>query len=187
MDNPFKLDSYMMDYHPHRKGENPLHFPGSESQTLTYIKAGYLDSDPDRQRAFYTEVCQWLKQKVATIEEPVTIAIAPGHAENALPNGFMHDIVEPLVAEEIVNDGRQQLIRTKTVPKQSQTPGLRNPDTHRGTIALNAVNGPVNNTGQTVIILDDVWTSGSTLQVCAEVMRQSTPKDVKLFAIGKTV
>ena len=188
MDEPFEPDSYMMDYHPHRKGKNPLHSPGSESQTLSYIKAGYLDINSDRRKAFCTRVYKWLKQKVAEIEGPVTIAIAPGHEKNASPSGFMHDIVEALVAQGKVNDGQKQLIRTKTVPKQSRTPGLRNPDTHKGTIKLNEdkdVN--VNNTGQTVIILDDVCTSGSTLQVCAEVILQSKPKDVKLFTIGKTV
>ena len=70
-----------------------------------------------------------------------------------------------------VIDGRQQLIRIKDVPKQSQTPGLCNEDTHRGTIDLK---GSPDNTGKTVIILDDVWTSGSTLRVCKEVIEGGT-------------
>ena len=115
----------------------------------------------------------------------MVITIAPGHEANPNPTGFMHDIVgELLVACPAVVDGRQQLIRTRNVDKQSQTPGPRSEVTHRGTIELPSL---PDNTGKTVIILDDVWTSGSTLHVCKEVIEGTNPSQVKLFAIGKTV
>lgn len=181
-----ELDSYMMDYHPYRGGTNPNHTTGSDSQTLSYAKQGLRD--PYRKEAFYNKVKQWLQEEIAQIVGPVVLTIAPGHAATPTPTGFVHEIVGELLRElrrrQVVEDGRNHLIRTQTVPKQSQTPGARNEDTHRGTIE---VNGGISNKNKTVIILDDVWTSGSTLRVCKEVMLSTNPKKIKLFAIGKTV
>lgn len=172
-----QLDSYMMEYHPFRHGENPNHTPGSDSQTLSYAKQGLRD--PQRKKAFYDKVKDWLKGEIKEIAGPVVLAVAPGHAKSANPTGFVHEIVGDLKVEKM------QLIRTKTVPKQAQTPGIRSEEVHRGTID---VSDTVQNDGKTVIILDDVWTSGNTLRVCRQVVLEKTnPKAVKLFAIGKTV
>lgn len=182
------LDFYMMEYHPYRGGTNPLHTYGSDSQTLVYIKAGYA-IDLQRKTNFCKRVEEWLKKEVEkliymTPGVEVVIAIAPGHMQCDFPSGFMHDIVGSLLASNTsLEDGRQQLIRTKTVNKQAQTPGFRGVDTHEGTIEVRNHS----NMGKIVIILDDVWTSGSTLCVCKEVMLTTNPSEVKLCVIGKTV
>ena len=174
-----QLDSYMMDYHPFRAGENPLHTPGSDSQTLSYAKQGLRDQE--RKKAFYKKVKAWLEQEIKKIEGPVVLAVAPGHAASQSPSGFVHEIVALLG----VSVEKMLLVRTKTVPKQSMTPGIRSEEVHRDTID---VKGTVSNAGKTVVILDDVWTSGNTLRVCRDVvMAKTSPNQVKLFAIGKTV
>ncbi len=141
---------------------------------------------------FYGRVKTWIKGVVQGLQGPVVIVIAPGHEANPNPSGFMHEVVGEFLAGNpgLVIDGRMQLIRTKTVPKQSQSSGSRNEDTHRGTIAVNSLPSTTAqdlNKDRIVIILDDVWTSGSTLRVCKEVILTTNPKDVKLLAIGKTV
>lgn len=184
-----ELYASMFNFEPYKDGNNPKHFNGCDSQTLNYLKGNRL-YDERRKNAFYDRIYAWLKSIVESLIGPVVIAIAPGHEANPNPTGFMHEIVgellENLAGESnkkySLFDGRCQLIRTKTVPKQSKTPGLRSEETHRGTIATTA-----DNTGKVVLILDDVWTSGSTLGVCEEVMLTTNPKDIKLLAIGKTV
>ena len=189
-------DSYMMKYHPYRKKSNPLHTPGSESQTLSYLKQGFLDS-PDnysRKKTFCDRVKSWIKEIVVTAitqGDSVAIAIAPGHKANPNPSGFMHQIVGNLVCEMLAKkpsaaliDGRKLLIRTKDVPKQAQSDGVRSEDTHRGTIEINPESPDCKN--KTVFILDDIWTSGSTLRVCKEVVLTTKPAKVKLIAIGIT-
>ena len=197
-----ELDSYMMDYHPYKSGTNPFHTPGSDSQNLSYAKQGYLNYS--RKTNFYGQIKSWLQKQILLIAAetagPIVLTIAPGHEATQSPTGFMHEVVGQLLGgmpqksvkvfldrkPVMVNlvDGRNQLIRTQTVPKQSQTPGARNEATHRGTIAIK---GDICNEGKTVIILDDVWTSGSTLRACSEVMLTTNPSNIKLFAIGKTV
>ena len=178
------LDAYMFDYEPYRGGSNPKHT--GDSKNLNYLKIGFFDDKPYIKKTFCDRILSWLKEAVKSLgSDPVVIAIAPGHEKNHNPTGFMHDIVgELLVDEDDITDGRCQLIRTKTVPKQSQTPGARSEDIHRGTIEIN---GKVDNSDKVVVILDDIWTSGSTLTVCEEVMNATNPKKVKFFVIGKTV
>jgi predicted amidophosphoribosyltransferase len=118
----------------------------------------------------------------------VVVAIAPGHEANPNPTGFMHEIVQQLLAAVAYGSCPVPveycpLFRTTTVEKQSMSQGLRSEATHRGTIGTTTAN----NSGKVVLILDDVWTSGSTLRVCKEVVDMTNPKEVKLIAIGKTV
>ena len=177
-----ELDAYMFDFEPYRGGQNPNHY--GDSQTLNYMKMGGL-RDQQREADFRSKILRWLKRELYDLES-VVIAIAPGHKANPNPAGFMHDIIGQLLVDPSLNviDGRQLLIRTKTVSKQSQTPGMRSEDTHRGTIEII---DHVDNTGKVVVILDDIWTSGCTLRVCEEVMLATNPNEVKFFAIGKTV
>ena len=173
-----ELDSYMMDYQPYRGGENPLHTRGSDSQTLSYAKQGLHDQE--RKKAFYDKVKAWLEYQLKKIEGPVVLAVAPEQAARQSPSGFVHKIMALLgvSVEKIL------LVRTQTVPKQSMTRGIRSEEVHRGTIDVKST---VSNAGKTVVILDDLWTSGNTLRVCQDVvMAKTTPKQVKLFAIGKT-
>ena len=178
-------DSYMIDFEPYRGG-NPRHTYENGSKTLSYLKMGYLDDD--KREEFCEKIYRWLKGQVTSIHKRVVIAIAPGHEKCDDPTGFMYDLAERLAGDPDfvwpVTDGSQQLIRTRTIPKQSQSKGSRSMDVHRGTIELN---GNPDNSGKVVVILDDIWTSGCTLRVCEEVMLTTKPDDVRLFVIGKTV
>ena len=183
-DSLYSLDEFMMKYYPYRGGENNDY----DSGTLVFIKGGTV-YDIDRKDEFISRISNWLEKKVKKIidkDEKIIVTIAPGHKKDEKPTGFMHDIVTKLAKKcpAMVIDGGQQLIRTKGVEKSATTPGLRSMKKHEGTIEIN---GKPDNEGKVVIILDDVWTSGSTLSACKKVMRDTKPKEVKLFAIGKTV
>ena len=140
--------------------------------------------DERRKKNFLDRVQKWLEDEIDTIEGTVVLTVAPGHKESQNPSGFVHDIVDKIVAKQS-NVEKMTLIRTKTVPKQCKSSGVRSKATHEGTID---VKRSVSNAGKTVVIVDDVWTSGSTLNVCRDVVMDKTkPKNVKLFAVGKTV
>jgi hypothetical protein len=194
------LDAYMMNYEPYREGNNPNHTYQNGSKTLSFLKQGYLNGQMKRE--FCTMIVQWLRQQLEMLFAlgPVVVAIAPGHVANPNPTGFMHEIVgqvrysfsqplqplQPQPLQPVAAIEYCPLVRTISVPKQSQTIGQRSENTHRGTIQINS-NVIPNNSGKVVVILDDIWTSGSTLKVCREVMLVTKPKQVKLLAIGKTV
>ena len=180
---PDKLepDFYMMFYHPYHNGINPNH--NFDSQTLVYLKSSNLWGET-RKKNFYSRVLIWLGQVLDAIDSPVVIAVAPGHEENHNPGGFMHEIVGGFSYTKCA--GKIPLYRTTTVLKSTQTLGLRSKATHKGTISIN-VQPPNFLQDKVVVILDDIWTSGSTLCACKDVVKIFSPKAIVLCAIGKIV
>ena len=175
---------------------NPLH--DWDSTTLIYMKSGTV-YDPDRKQQFVGKVVAWLQKKVEerllgeTQAAYVVIAVAPGHSPTS-PLSFMHEIVGTVIQNNLfqdgermvsrVHDGRNLLIRTWEVAKQATSHEIRSEETHRNSIAVNP--SGVDVTGKIVCVLDDVWTSGCTLRVCAEKIRNAGANDVRMLAIGKT-
>ena len=170
------MEDYFIEYHPYYDGNNPNHYPGSDSQSLVYLKMGY---ENDNIEDLQQRIKDWLKGILDN--KDIVIAIAPGHSPQSSPN-FLHDIVESLIHGN-VKDGRDLLIRTRKVPKSAHG-GPRDQDLHEDTIE---VTDPSKVKDKVVYIIDDVWTTGSTLQACASLMREAGASDVKLFAVGKTV
>ena len=94
----------------------------------------------------------------------MALAVAPGDTAGPFPSGFVYDIVAQLEIQQI--------------PLYQSMPGI-----------INVTADVIATFGKTVIILDDVWTSGprNKLLACRDAIAKTSPKDVKLFAIGKTV
>jgi len=184
-------DSKMMDYHPYSKGRNPMHSRGSDSQILSFLKQGY--DQGQQETDFYNKVFCWLQRELEKLGKGVILALVPGHKEDPNPDGLAHKIARKLrdkcreQNKPVPFQDQLLLIRTRTVPKSASSQGARSRDTHRGTIKVGP-NSP-DCSGQVVVILDDIWTSGSTLQVCAAVVREKYPsvKKVELFAVGRTI
>ena len=172
----FALENYFIDYHPYNDGNNPNHYPGSDSQSLVYLKMGYQSNNiEDLQQ----RIKDWLKGILGN--KDIVVAIAPGHSPQSSPN-FLHSIVGSLIHGNI-KDGRDLLIRKIAVPKAAQG-GPRDQDLHENTIE---VTDPSKVKDKVVYIIDDIWTIGSTLRACASLIRRAGARDVKLFAVGKTV
>ena len=75
------------------------------------------------------------------------------------------------------------LRRTKTVQKSTDG-GIRTESTHFNSIEVDDSEFVEN---KTVIIIDDVWTSGSTLRACASLVEDAGASGTKMIAVGKTV
>ena len=182
-------DSFMMSY-------IPLHICSHhDSQTLVFAKSRGIFNE-ERKKLFYSRIWKWLDDNLSKIDSSfVMIAIAPGHEANLNPSGFMHDIVSQIINPKFA--GTIPLYRVMTVSKSTETPGPRSKAKHEGTISLYpptiSPTSPLTVLPSTnfyqdkvIIILDDVWTSGSTLCACKDVVKALSPKAILLFAIGKT-
>ena len=178
----------MMRYIPYHIGYD------EDSQNLVYAKStrGFLNED--RKKLFYSRILKWLDDDFTKIDSSV-IAIAPGHEANPNPSGFMHEIVNQINNTKF--DGSIPLYRIMTVSKSTETPGPRSNAKHEGTISLHlptiSPTSPLTVLPSTnfyqdkvIIILDDIWTSGSTLCACKDVVKALSPKAILLFAIGRT-
>ena len=164
--DPEKPDSVMMCYIPYHIGYD------EDSQNLVYAKStrGFLNED--RKKPFYSRILKWLDDNFTTIDSSFVIAIAPGYEANPNPSGFMYEIVNQINNTKF--DGKIPLYRIITVSKSTETFGPRSKAKHEGTISLHPptisptsplIVLPSTNFYQdkVIIILDDVWKSGSTL------------------------
>lgn len=181
------LDAFMINFHPYKQ-EGPNDY---DSSTIRFIKMKDV-RDPYRQPNFEKRVKEWLKQyiKLTFPNDTVVIAIAP--SSSALTKtSFMYSLIEAFIAENSdlnIENGSDMLVRHTSVQKQTSISRyFREESTHRASICIGGDNISNLNVGKVVVILDDVYTSGCTLRVCREKVWQTSPKDVKIIAIGKTV
>ncbi len=80
-------------------------------------------------------------------------------------------------------DGTFCLVRTQTIPKAAHG-GPRSIEIHLKTITVE--NGDLVR-GKDVYILDDVTTTGSSLQACAQLLEPFEPASITCLALGQTV
>jgi predicted amidophosphoribosyltransferase len=80
-------------------------------------------------------------------------------------------------------DGTSCLVRTRTIQKASHG-GPRNIRIHLDSITVK--NGELV-TNKPVYILDDVTTTGSSLQACAQLLEPFEPASITCLALGQTV
>ena len=91
-------------------------------------------------------------------------------------------VVKCLVEKGFNCEYSQILQRTKTVQSQAKSGKRRTEKEHRESLDIN-VN---QNVKETVIILDDVWTTGLCMQVCSELIKNNGCKNTICVVIGTT-
>ena len=183
----YEVDSYMIDFEPYRSGTNPNH--DYDSQTLNFLKGGTV-YDQRRRDDFCDRINEWLSKYLRSVIEEVggassiVLLTVPGHQQDSKPKEFMLDTICAVLRKpEFVDVKSGHLRRTKTVQKSTEG-GIRTESTHRNSIKVDDSEFVKN---KTVIIIDDVWTSGSTLRACASLVEDAGASDTKMIAVGKTV
>ena len=181
------IDKYMIHFEPHRGGTNPKQ--DNDSQTLIFLKGGTV-YDPRRRNDFCGRIKQWLSEYLQSVIKEVgkassiVLLTVPGHKKDSQPKEFMRDTIREVLQEHKFADVKSGHLRRKeTVPKSTEG-GPRYESTHRNSIEV--VNSELVK-DKTVIIIDDVWTSGSTLRACASLVKDAGARDTKMIAVGKTV
>lgn len=180
-------DAYLIKFYPMNKSHMCRQDEKFDSDTLRYMKMNQV-KDKVRRTVFEQRIKGWLKSYIGTNND-VVITVAPGHKANDT-SSFMYTLIKDFITEnkdlKVIN-GCALLVRETEIPKQATSGGNRSEKTHHDSIKVANTLGLLIAKGKTVIILDDVWTSGCTLRVCEEKINTIGPKDVKLLAIGKTV
>ena len=76
------------------------------------------------------------------------------------------------------------LVKTRNVPAQA---GLRAADRERNVRGVYAVKHPDRVRGRTLVLIDDVTTTGATLRECARVLKAAGAKDVRAVTLAQAL
>ena len=172
------LFDFMMEYIPYQMGKD------HDSQTLVFLKSGNI-YEQARKEKFLSRIKKLLQTAALSgVDEKavVIIAMAPGHSAGS-SHGFLSEVIAAVAGTNPrLQDGRDLLRRTATVQKATEG-GPRDVNIHYKTIEVTI---PAMVKGRLVCILDDVWTTGSTLNACKWRMDEAGATDVRLIAVAKT-
>ena len=159
-------------YHRYRNPDN------SKNQSFDMFSRRILDVKDKKENAI-TYFFQLLDSELC---ENITICVVPSHEEG---KRNMSGIAE--LARRLANNGRIDkvdfLVRTKTIDKLAHG-GSRNIRVHLNSLGVNP-NMTVE--GDVVLIVDDVTTSGASLEACKEILLRSGAQRVAMLALGQAV
>lgn len=157
---------------------------GSSTQKILFgLKCNPSDKDHSVEyEDHYAEKLNWILRSNKQIN---MICCIPGHNANPMNSSTITQIITRVLNDNdgIIN-GAQNLIREKTVPAQkTQDRNERNIETH-----LNSIKVERNVQGKTIILIDDVVTSGSSMLACKKLLLDAGAKAVYCygFAVAHT-
>ena len=113
----------------------------------------------------------------------ITICVVPSHQSNCFYNNSGIAELGRRLANAGRIDGVDYLLRTETIDKLA-TGGSRDKGVHYNSIR---VNPNVTITDDVILLIDDVTTTGSSLEASRNILMENGAKRVAMFAIGKTV
>ena len=71
------MEDHFIEYHPYNDGKKPKHYPGSDSQSLVYLKMA------TKVMMLNLRIKKWLKGILDN--KNIVIVIAPGHSTQSPP------------------------------------------------------------------------------------------------------
>ena len=117
-------------------------------------------------------------------DQEIAIATVPSHTAFKSDSGI-RDLADNLVRSKAQYiDAVRCLERFKDVPQSSQTPGGRSKHTHLESIRVKDKQLIEN---KNVLLIDDIYTTGSSTSACQDILQKAGAREVKIIAIGKTI
>lgn len=115
------------------------------------------------------------------IRDGVTICVVPSSDSEKVESGI-GDLAKRLATGKRI-DKVYFLQRIKSIPKLAAG-GSRDKENHFQTIRTLS---EVSITGDIVLLMDDVTTTGNSLYACKEILKENGAKEVEMFALGKAI
>lgn len=166
----------------------PVHDPRFRNHALSkailnikYRHGEEPDSQPWKQRNKSIALEQFRRRLDPLLAQGIAIAVVPSHQPAASPSGIQ-ELAQRLAANNRV-DATGCLVRSRAIPKQAQG-GVRSVERHLRTIEVRQVEMI---SGREVLLLDDVSTTGRSLEACKQLLLAAGAAAVKCAVLGQTV
>lgn len=114
------------------------------------------------------------------VESGIAISVVPAHSKEELETGIK--IIADIIAGNNRINATNCLVRTRNTKQQSRD-GKKNIAENRETIKPKDTHIILN---KPVLLLDDVVTTGNSLNTCRNILIRSRAKMVQCLALGKT-
>ena len=113
------------------------------------------------------------------------ICSVPGHEKTSNVSNGVSDIVNMVYLKSNFTLRNTIIQRSYNVDKKATSSSKRSNDYRIDMQSLNIEHG-FNVEGKSIIVIDDITTSGSTLIACKNILMNAGAKEVVLIALGKT-
>src|SRR5262245_28461997 len=142
------------------------------------------DDDPDpqpwKQRNKTIALENFRRKLDSMLSREIAIAVVPSHKPSSNLTGIQ-ELARRLAANGRI-DATSCLVRHKSIPKQAKG-GTRSVERHLQTIRVEHAELII---GREVLLLDDVTTTGKSLEACKQLLLAAGAAAVKCVALGRT-
>lgn len=188
---------YLVDYHPYRKGHNPL-FDDNSDKILRFKEGvekaieyfgNMIDQDfnSNWNDCYIVSVPSHDPTKNYSPKQNLWKQNSSPLARLALaePQAPMYELIDRLVDKHRnLHNGSAILIRTQKVEKKSFG-GNRDISVDLGSIEINR-NCGIDISGKNVLLIDDVITTGNSIAACMMILKKGGAKNIFVLCLGKT-
>ena len=115
-----------------------------------------------------------------------TITVIPSSQENSFDSAshiLARKIIEHCGSSNNLIDGSHCLRRHRTIEKQHLSTQKREIATHLDSIVVDEMDKIE---GENILLLDDIVTSGKSIQACTKLLKEAGARKVVAFVVGKT-
>lgn len=177
--------NYLFIYFPEEKYVN-----GTISNELfSFAKKSKNHQDYFHQKIYekYVNIFnKYVIRKLISQNELFVICCVPSHDECNEINNVMSSVIKSVKTKYYSNyfvDGSNVLYRKYITEKLSLNTGVRSMENQYNSLAIRN-SDLINN--RTILLIDDFYTTGSTINACKKILLENGAKKVILFTFGKT-
>ncbi len=169
-------------YRTYKKAMAVVKYDDYTSRGIKRYKDG---NNPNAGQVFASLMAKRLSDELDGINPDLIVGVAPSR-KRVMKRGIdpVDILCENLSGLTHIPYKRNALRRVKNVPKQS---GLKYNERMRNMIGVMALNKAANVSGKTVLLIDDIMTTGATVNECGYILKQGGAKAVYVLTLATVV